>query len=35
MGEISDVFEAILYFESAKFMTDEIRHVGGGQWAGF
>jgi NAD(P)-dependent dehydrogenase (short-subunit alcohol dehydrogenase family) len=34
MGEISDVAEAILYLESASFVTGEILHVDGGQSAG-
>jgi len=34
MGEISDVVEAILYLESATFVTGEILHVDGGQSAG-
>jgi NAD(P)-dependent dehydrogenase (short-subunit alcohol dehydrogenase family) len=34
MGEISDVVEAILYLESANFVTREILHVDGGQSAG-
>ncbi|MER9829804.1 SDR family oxidoreductase [Mesorhizobium sp. M0134] len=34
MGEIADVVEAILYLESAAFVTGEILHVDGGQSAG-
>ena len=34
MGEISDVIDAILYLESAGFVTGEILHVDGGQSAG-
>jgi len=34
MGEISDIVEAILYLESAEFVTGEILHVDGGQSAG-
>jgi NAD(P)-dependent dehydrogenase (short-subunit alcohol dehydrogenase family) len=34
MGEISDIIEAILYLESAPFVTGEILHVDGGQSAG-
>jgi len=34
MGEISDVVDAILYLESALFVTGEILHVDGGQSAG-
>jgi NAD(P)-dependent dehydrogenase (short-subunit alcohol dehydrogenase family) len=33
-GEISDVVDAILYLESAGFVTGEILHVDGGQSAG-
>ena len=36
MGEISDVVDAILYLETAGFVTEygEILHVDGGQSAG-
>jgi NAD(P)-dependent dehydrogenase (short-subunit alcohol dehydrogenase family) len=34
MGEISDIVGAILYLESASFVTGEILHVDGGQSAG-
>ncbi|BAY49414.1 short chain dehydrogenase [Scytonema sp. HK-05] len=34
MGEISDVVDAVLYLESANFVTGEILHVDGGQSAG-
>jgi NAD(P)-dependent dehydrogenase (short-subunit alcohol dehydrogenase family) len=34
MGEISDIVEAILYLETADFVTGEILHVDGGQSAG-
>jgi NAD(P)-dependent dehydrogenase (short-subunit alcohol dehydrogenase family) len=34
MGEISDIVEAILYLESAAFVTGQILHVDGGQSAG-
>jgi NAD(P)-dependent dehydrogenase (short-subunit alcohol dehydrogenase family) len=34
MGEIPDIVEAILYLESATFVTGEILHVDGGQSAG-
>jgi NAD(P)-dependent dehydrogenase (short-subunit alcohol dehydrogenase family) len=34
IGEISDVVDAILYLESANFVTGEILHVDGGQSAG-
>jgi NAD(P)-dependent dehydrogenase (short-subunit alcohol dehydrogenase family) len=34
MGEISDVVDAILYLESAGFVTGEILHVDDGQSAG-
>jgi NAD(P)-dependent dehydrogenase (short-subunit alcohol dehydrogenase family) len=34
MGKISDIVDAILYLESASFVTGEILHVDGGQSAG-
>jgi NAD(P)-dependent dehydrogenase (short-subunit alcohol dehydrogenase family) len=34
MGEIRDVVEAVLFLESAPFVTGEILHVDGGQHAG-
>ena len=34
LGEISDIVDAILYLESADFVTGEILHVDGGQSAG-
>jgi NAD(P)-dependent dehydrogenase (short-subunit alcohol dehydrogenase family) len=34
MGEMSDIVEAILYLDSASFVTGEILHVDGGQNAG-
>ncbi|HEX3953428.1 MAG TPA: SDR family oxidoreductase [Stellaceae bacterium] len=34
MGEIADIVGAILYLESAGFVTGEILHVDGGQSAG-
>ncbi|MBF6025076.1 SDR family NAD(P)-dependent oxidoreductase [Lysobacter niastensis] len=34
MGEISEVVQAVLYLESAGFVTGEILHVDGGQSAG-
>jgi NAD(P)-dependent dehydrogenase (short-subunit alcohol dehydrogenase family) len=34
MGEMSDVVDAILYLDSAPFVTGEILHVDGGQSAG-
>jgi NAD(P)-dependent dehydrogenase (short-subunit alcohol dehydrogenase family) len=34
IGEVSDVVDAILYLESAGFVTGEILHVDGGQSAG-
>jgi NAD(P)-dependent dehydrogenase (short-subunit alcohol dehydrogenase family) len=34
MGDISDVVDAVLYLESASFVTGEILHVDGGQSAG-
>ena len=34
MGEISDVTDAVIYLENAKFVTGEILHVDGGTTAG-
>ncbi|MFY1620438.1 SDR family NAD(P)-dependent oxidoreductase [Micromonospora sp. WMMD736] len=34
MGETSDVVDAVLYLESAPFVTGEVLHVDGGQNAG-
>jgi NAD(P)-dependent dehydrogenase (short-subunit alcohol dehydrogenase family) len=34
MGEIADIVEAVLYLDSAGFVTGEILHVDGGQSAG-
>jgi NAD(P)-dependent dehydrogenase (short-subunit alcohol dehydrogenase family) len=34
MGEVSDIVGAVLYLESASFVTGEILHVDGGQNAG-
>lgn len=34
MGEMSDIVDAILYLDSAPFVTGEILHVDGGQSAG-
>ncbi|GFG63298.1 3-oxoacyl-ACP reductase [Mycobacterium kubicae] len=34
LGEIGDVVDAVLYLESASFITGEILHVDGGQSAG-
>jgi len=34
MGEISDIVNAVLYLDSAGFVTGEILHVDGGQSAG-
>jgi NAD(P)-dependent dehydrogenase (short-subunit alcohol dehydrogenase family) len=34
MGEVSDIVDAILYLDSAGFVTGEILHVDGGQAAG-
>ena len=34
MGEISDIVGAVLYLETAGFVTGEILHVDGGQSAG-
>jgi NAD(P)-dependent dehydrogenase (short-subunit alcohol dehydrogenase family) len=33
-GEISDIVGAVLYLETAGFVTGEIMHVDGGQSAG-
>jgi NAD(P)-dependent dehydrogenase (short-subunit alcohol dehydrogenase family) len=34
MGEIRDIVDAVLYLESAAFVTGEVLHVDGGQSAG-
>ena len=34
MGEVSDITQAVLYLESAGYVTGEILHVDGGQSAG-
>ena len=34
MGEMSDIVNAVLYLDSAPFVTGEILHVDGGQSAG-
>jgi NAD(P)-dependent dehydrogenase (short-subunit alcohol dehydrogenase family) len=34
MGEIADVVDAVVYLETARFVTGEILHVDGGQSAG-
>jgi NAD(P)-dependent dehydrogenase (short-subunit alcohol dehydrogenase family) len=34
MGEVSDIVDAVLYLDSASFVTGEILHVDGGQSAG-
>ena len=34
MGEVSEVIDAVLYLESAQFVTGETLHVDGGQHAG-
>jgi NAD(P)-dependent dehydrogenase (short-subunit alcohol dehydrogenase family) len=34
MGEVADVVQAVLYLESATFVTGEVLHVDGGQSAG-
>jgi NAD(P)-dependent dehydrogenase (short-subunit alcohol dehydrogenase family) len=34
MGEIDEVVEAVLYLESAAFVTGEVIHIDGGQHAG-
>jgi len=34
MGEVSDVVDAVIYLDSAAFVTGEVLHVDGGQAAG-
>jgi NAD(P)-dependent dehydrogenase (short-subunit alcohol dehydrogenase family) len=34
MGQISDIVDGILFFESSPFITGEILHIDGGQIAG-
>jgi NAD(P)-dependent dehydrogenase (short-subunit alcohol dehydrogenase family) len=34
MGEVRDIVDAVLYLETATFVTGEILHVDGGQNAG-
>jgi NAD(P)-dependent dehydrogenase (short-subunit alcohol dehydrogenase family) len=34
MGEAKDIVDAVLFLESAAFVTGEILHVDGGQSAG-
>jgi NAD(P)-dependent dehydrogenase (short-subunit alcohol dehydrogenase family) len=34
MGEMSDIVDAVLYLDSAPFVTGAILHVDGGQSAG-
>ena len=34
MGEMSDIAQAVMFLESAPFVTGEILHVDGGQSAG-
>jgi NAD(P)-dependent dehydrogenase (short-subunit alcohol dehydrogenase family) len=34
MGEVSEVVEAVLYLESAAFVTGETLHVDGGRMRG-
>jgi NAD(P)-dependent dehydrogenase (short-subunit alcohol dehydrogenase family) len=34
MGEIRDIFDAVLFLEDASFVTGEILHIDGGQSAG-
>jgi NAD(P)-dependent dehydrogenase (short-subunit alcohol dehydrogenase family) len=34
MGEVQDIVEAVLFLESASFVTGETLHVDGGQSAG-
>jgi NAD(P)-dependent dehydrogenase (short-subunit alcohol dehydrogenase family) len=34
MGEVSDIVDAVLYLDDARFVTGEVLHVDGGQSAG-
>jgi NAD(P)-dependent dehydrogenase (short-subunit alcohol dehydrogenase family) len=34
LGEIKDIVDAVLFLESAAFVTGEVLHVDGGQSAG-
>jgi NAD(P)-dependent dehydrogenase (short-subunit alcohol dehydrogenase family) len=34
MGEVSDIVDAVIYLETAPFVTGEILHVDGGVSAG-
>lgn len=34
MGEVDDISQAVVYLDSARFVTGEILHVDGGQSAG-
>ena len=34
MGEVQEIVDAVLYLESAGFVTGEVLHVDGGQHAG-
>jgi NAD(P)-dependent dehydrogenase (short-subunit alcohol dehydrogenase family) len=34
VGEVKDVVDAVLYLESASFVTGEVLHVDGGEAAG-
>ena len=34
MGDVSDIVDAVLYLDSAGFVTGEVLHVDGGQAAG-
>jgi NAD(P)-dependent dehydrogenase (short-subunit alcohol dehydrogenase family) len=34
MGDVKDVVDAVLFLESAPFVTGEILHVDGGEAAG-
>jgi NAD(P)-dependent dehydrogenase (short-subunit alcohol dehydrogenase family) len=34
IGEMSDISNAVLYLDSASFVTGEILHIDGGQSAG-
>jgi NAD(P)-dependent dehydrogenase (short-subunit alcohol dehydrogenase family) len=34
MGEVKDIVDAVMFLDSAPFVTGEILHVDGGQSAG-